>query len=689
MRAILISLAVLLVCAGGVLAQGTAGDYERAGTLRQRFSGKVFRASVEPHWFEGDTKFWYRNDLADGKKEFVVVDVARGARTVVAEEVVPKDAKRPAAATQERGRRRSGASASSPDGRWEAFIKDHNVWLRERATKAEKQLSREGVEADAYSGRFLWSPDSKKLIAIRRTKGGDRRVTLVESSPKDQLQPKVITIPYLKPGDEIPQSKPHLFNVDSLGEIPVADALFANPWDVGQEQWDADSRRFTFLYNQRGHQVMRIIAIDADTGKAEAIINEECATFFDYAHKAYLQRLPETREMIWMSERSGWNHLYLLDAKTGAVKNAITSGEWLVRGVERVDVEKRQVWFRAMGIHPGQDPYHIHFARVNLDGTGLTLLTEGDGMHKIEYSPDGRHYIDTWSRADLPAVTELRRSSDGAKVCDLETADISLLLKAGYRMPERFIAKGRDGKTDIWGLIFRPSSFDPSRKYPVIENIYAGPQGHFVWKPFSPAHTEQSMAELGFVMVKIDGMGTNWRSKAFHDVCWKNLGDSGFPDRILWIKAAAAKYPQLDLSRGAGIYGGSAGGQSAMRGMTEYPDFYTVGAADCGCHDNRMDKIWWNELWMSWPVGPHYAEQSNVTNAHKLKGKLLLTVGELDQNVDPASTLQLANALIKANRDFDLLVIPGGGHGSGESAFGRKRRMDLFVRHLMGVEPPK
>ena len=358
------------------------------------------------------------------------------------------------------------------------------------------------------------------------------------------------------------------------------------------------------------------------------------------------------------------------------------------RGVDRVDVKNREIWFRALGSHEGQDPYHVHFCRIKFDGTGLVKLTEGDGTHAIEYSPDRKVFIDTYSRVDLPPVTELRRTSDGKKICDLEKADASALLKV-LQLPERFVAQGRDGKTDIYGYIVRPSNFDPKKKYPVIEAIYAGPHDHHVRKAFSSAPGEQRMAELGFILVKIDGMGTNWRSKGFHDVCWKNLGDSGFPDRILWIKAAAEKHPEMDLSKGVGIYGGSAGGQSSTRALLAFGDFYTVAVSDCGCHDNRMDKIWWNELWMSWPIGPHYAEQSNVTQSHKLTGKLMLAVGELDRNVDPSSTYQVVNALIRANKDFDLLVVPGGGHGAGSSAYGGRRTMDFFVPHLMGVEPRK
>ncbi|OWK36697.1 S9 family peptidase [Fimbriiglobus ruber] len=681
---------LFLALPAAALAQGTAADYERAAKLGALVRDKVVRAKVEPHWYDKDTKFWYHNDLVAGKKEFVVVDVIKGTREVVAEVDLPKGASElPAAGPrQRRPRQDRGPRAESPDGAWTAFVKDHNIWLRERAGGAETQLSKNGSAGDSYTGAFFWSPDSKKIVAIRRTPGGDRRVTLVESAPKDQLQPKTSTYFYLKPGDPIPQPKPHLFDASAKKEIPVDDALFQNPWDVSFEHWAPDSSRFLFFYNQRGHGVARVVALDAATGKAEAVVNEECKTFFDYTNKLYLQYFDGTGELLWMSERDGWNHLYLIDAKTGTVKTQITKGKWVVRGVDRVDVAAREVWFRAVGIDPAQDPYHVHFCKVKFDGTGLVRLTTGDGTHTVQYSPDRKYLIDTYSRADLPPVTELRNAADGKLVRELERADWSALLKAGWKAPERFAAKGRDGETDIYGLIFRPTNFDPKKKYPVIEDIYAGPHDHHVPKEFRALHRNaQSIAELGFVVVRMDGMGTNWRSKAFHDVCWKNLGDSGFPDRIAWIKAAAAKYPQLDLAKGVGIYGGSAGGQSSTRAVLAFGDFYKVAVSDCGCHDNRMDKVWWNEMWMSWPVGPHYAEQSNVTQAHKLKGKLMLVVGELDHNVDPASTMQVANALIKADKDFDLLIIPGAGHGSAETPYGSRRRMDFFVRNLLGAEP--
>jgi dipeptidyl aminopeptidase/acylaminoacyl peptidase len=511
---------------------------------------------------------------------------------------------------------------------------------------------------------------------------GGRTVNYVESSPRDQLQPKLHSYPYLKAGDEIPIRKPRLFEVAEGKEVPISDQLFPTPWDIDDIRWANDSSRFTFLYNQRGHQVLRIIAVDAKTGEARPLIDEQSKTFVDYSGKMFVDYLDDSGEIVWMSERDGWNQLYLYDAKTGEVKNQITKGEWVVRGVDQVDRKKRQIWFRAGGIRPGQDPCFVHYCRVNFDGSDLAILTEGNGNHAAQFSPDRRFLIDTWSRVDSPSMTELRSAQDGRPVCKLEEADASEVLAAHGHLPEPFVAKGRDGQTDIYGVIFRPKDFDPSRKYPVIENIYAGPQDSYVAKSFRPVFSQQELADHGFVVVQIDGMGTSNRSKKFHDVCWKNLGDAGFPDRILWMKAAAAKYPQLDLTR-VGIYGTSAGGQSALGAMLFHGDFYTCAVSDSGCHDNRMDKIWWNEQWMGWPVGPEYAEQSNVTHAKDLRGPLLLMFGEDDENVDPASTLQVVNALIKADKKFDLLEMPGQGHGVLRTAYGRNRMLEFFQRNLL------
>ncbi len=451
-----VALLFLFVLAPLAAAQGTKDDYERANSVFKWTAGKVTSAKVEANWTPDGAQFWYRN----AKKEFVLVDVAKGTREVVTEDKLPKDAKPPALPKKKgfgkdepEDEDEDDACAAqpprrgneSPDGKRSAFTKDSNVWLRDTKTKEETQLSKDGKAEDSY-GRVLWSPDSKRLIAIRTKAGGDRKVTLVESSPREQLQPITSTYNYLKPGDPIPLPKPHLFDADSGKEIPVSDELFPNPWAVGNERWSKDGKRFYFTYNQRGHTVMRLLAIDAETGTVTTVVNEECKTFFDYSNKLHLNYLDDTNEAIWMSERDGWNHLYLVDLATGKVKN-ITKGEWVVRGVDRVDVKAREVWFRALGIHAGQDPYHVHYCRVKFDGTGLVALTDGDGTHSIEYSPDGKHFVDTYSRVDLPPVTELRRTADGKKVCDLEKADATALLKTGWSFPERFVTEGRDGKT--------------------------------------------------------------------------------------------------------------------------------------------------------------------------------------------------------------------------------------------------
>jgi dipeptidyl aminopeptidase/acylaminoacyl peptidase len=595
----------------------------------------------------------------------------------------------------------------SPDGKREALIVNYNVAIREKGGKKPTLLSSDGSEGNYYDlSSIEWSPDSKKIAAYRVRPGYHRKVHYVESSPEDQLQPKHSTLLYAKPGDALDVEQPVIFHVEATGaglkagaSIAVPNDLFPNPFNLSDLVWRKDSRAVTFEYNQRGHQVYRVIAVDAATGKARAIISEEPKTFFYYnaagnsrsAGKRFRYDLKDGAEVVWMSERDGWNHLYLYDGATGTVKQQSTRGDWAVRGVDHVDEEKRQIWFSANGMYPGQDPYFLHFYRINLDGTDLTPLTQADADHLVAVSADRKYYVDTYSRVDLPTISELRRTSDGSLVMELERGDVSELAAAGWKPPEVFTARGRDGQTDIWGVIYRPARFDPSKKYPVIETIYAGPQGSFVPKSFTAYSPMQAQAELGFIVVQIDGMGTSNRSKAFHDLAWHNLKDAGFPDRILWHKAVAARYPWYDITR-VGIHGGSAGGQNAMGALLFHPEFYKVAVAYAGCHDNRMDKLWWNEQWMGWPIGPQYAESSNVDNAHRLQGQLLLVVGELDTNVDPASTMQVVDALLEANKVFDLLVIPGGEHNAGRgdkyAAYGERKRFDFFVQHLLGQPPP-
>jgi dipeptidyl aminopeptidase/acylaminoacyl peptidase len=604
---------------------------------------------------------------------------------------------------RERGSAIPGQQAELPhdvcrsfDGRFEAFIQNFNVYLKAKGEAPAYPISFDGTENDAYTfGTLAWSPDSKKLAGYHVRPGFDRLVTYVESSPVGQIQPKTKTEHYVKPGDPVDTAWPVLFDVETKQAIQVDHGLFPNPFSLSEPVWWKDSRGFTFEYNQRGHQAYTVVEVNAKTGTARPIVAETTKTFFYYndleepglsAGRRYRHDVDDGKEIIWASERDGWEHLYLYDGLTGAVKNQITKGEWLVRHVDYVDDKNRQIWFEAGGSMAGQDPYFTQFYRINFDGTGLTRLTDADGMHTASFSHDRKFYVDSWQRVDLAPVAQLRRTLDQKVVLELDKGDTTALLAAGLRAPEVFVAKGRDGKTDIWGTITRPLRFDPKKKYPVIENIYAGPQGSFVPKTFSAIAPDQALAELGFIVVHIDGMGTSNRSKAFHDVAFKDLADAGLPDRILWHRAVAAKYPSYDITR-VGIFGTSAGGQSSLGALLFHPEFYKVAVTNSGCHDNRMDKMWWNEQWMSWPVGPQYAASSNVDHAYRLQGKVLIVIGELDTNVDPASSLQVVNALVQAHKHFDMLYIPGQNHGVGILS-DEHYRDDYFVHNLLGVEPP-
>ncbi|HUG92667.1 MAG TPA: prolyl oligopeptidase family serine peptidase, partial [Planctomycetaceae bacterium] len=557
-----------------------------------------------------------------------------------------------------RPRRRRAPSGTSPDGGWTAFVREHNVCVRSRDGQVIP-LSHDGTEEAAY-GMLSWAPDSKTLAAFRIRPGEQHEVHLIESSPPGGGRARLHTRPYALPGDRFTSYELHLFHPGEPGERdgraepgepaerrPLKPDV--DPIDFGRPvlRWSADGRRFTYEKVDRGHQRFRLIEIDAHTGSARNLIDESSKTFLWTTHRdgqdfRTVNWLERTGEIIYVSERDGWRHLYLIDAGTGELKNQITRGEWVVRGIDRIDEERRQVWFRACGIHPGQDPYLIHSCRINFDGSGLVMLTEGHGHHTVQFSPetasgedadhDRKYLIATYSRVDLPPVHELRRTADGSLVCELERGDSSELRVSGWDPPEVFTAKGRDGTTDIWGIICRPRDFDANRKYPVIEHIYAGPQGSFVPRTFSPARRFSSLTDLGFVVVQIDGMGTANRSKAFHDVCWQNLKDAGLPDRILWHRAVAERYPWYDTDR-VGIYGTSAGGQNATAAVLFHPEFYKAAVSACGCHDNRLDKASWNEQWMGYPVGPQYASSSNIEHAHRLEGRLLLIVGEMDTNV--------------------------------------------------------
>lgn len=717
-----------------------ARAYQRAEEYEDIVRQPVYRAHIDPHWFAQGTRFWYRNDGPKGSREFIVVDAERGIRgpafahdrlaaalrKASGKKVLPgylpldalsfsDDGKTvrfragdqdwqcdlaayictPAAADApssapgkteaESARGADRGDGVSPDGRWTAFVRDHNVWIRD-AGGAEKQLSHDGAAEQTYRSP-RWSSDSQALVAFRTHHTAIEPVYLIESSPREGGMRGVLhEHEYAQPGDPFPLFAPCVFDITA----GTATAVAADPIDFGEEPpdlvWSADGHRFLYERIDRGHQRFRIVSVDTRSGQVQTIVDERSKTFL-HTSNGYTYYTQGAKEVIYASEQDGWRHLYRYDAERGGLINQITRGEWVVRDVDRVDETARQIWFRASGKNPGENPYHIHYYRVNFDGTGLVALTEGDGAHMVQFSPDRSYLIDSYSRPDLAPIHTLRRTVDGSLICALETADASALAAAGWRPPEVFHARGRDGATDIWGLVFRPRTLDPARRYPVIENIYAGPQDSFVRQSFAAQDGMQALAELGFIVVQCDGMGTRNRSKAFHDVCWRNLKDAGFPDRIAWIKALAAKYPYVDTNR-VGIYGTSAGGQNSTGALLFHPEFYKVGVSSCGCHDNRIDKRWWNEQWMGYPVGPWYEDSSNITHANNLRGKLLLMVGEMDTNVPPESTLRLTDALIRADKDFDLVILTGSNHTSG-GAYGERRRRDFFVRHLLGVDPPE
>lgn len=721
-------------------AQGTVEDYNRAYALREKYNAKhVLYAGVVPHWVDQTSAFWYVRQTEKGK-EYVKVDAASKKRTALFDQQKMASALTEKAgreinaynlplqncrlnisldtlrfqldgkfwaysiknnrlldegAIPSRGKERhwmevddekEGRPVTSPDGKWTAFIKNDNVYVREVATGKEKQLSQDGTLSNYYSSYIQWSPDSKSVVSCRIRPVEKRYVYYVESSPADQAQPKLHKQEYAKPGDELRFKVPCIFEVESGRRLIPSTELFSHQYELSGPMWNADSKAITFEYNERGHKVYLVLGMSAVDGSVRTLIEEKEEKYVNYP-RIYRNYLGDGKRIIWSSERDNYNHLYLYDRATGKPLNQITKGEWYVRGVQHVDEANEVIYFSANGMKKGEDPYLIHYYKINFDGSNLVELTPEEGMHQCWYSSDYKYLVDVYSKVDQAPIAVLRDAKNGKIRMQLDKADISALLANGWKAPEVFSAKGRDGKTDMWGVIYRPSNFDPSKKYPVIEYIYSGPGDQYVPKTFSSYNWWMtSLAELGFIVVQVDGMTTSFRSKEFEEVCYKNLKDAGLPDHIAWIKAAAQKYPYMDIDR-VGIFGCSAGGQESTGAVLFHPEFYKAAYSACGCHDNRMDKIWWNELWMGYPVDESYSACSNVDNAHLLSRPLMLVVGELDDNVDPASTMQVANALIKANKDFELVVIPGAHHTMGED-FGEHKRYDFFVRHLMGVTPP-
>ena len=576
----------------------------------------------------------------------------------------------------------------SPDGKKEAYISEGNLWIKDKKTGNTRRISDDGSPYEYYSSNIYWSPDSRKIVCCKYRPGGDRKLLLISSSPQDQLQPKTETYDYLKPGDTLPVRRPVAFLIDEDKVIRFDVPDVESQYYLGNIRWNKNSDFFTFDFNKRGHQQFIVYIGDISSGTIRPVVKEESATFV-YYNALYQYWCKESDELLWISERDGWRHIYLYDVPSGKVKQQLTKGEWVVKNVVNVDEKSRRIIFKACGMDKNEDPYLEKYYALDIRSGKIAPLTPENAHHNVTFSQDYRYMFDIYSRVDLPPVLVIRSVEDGGKIVykpDMQP-DISAVIASGWRMPEVFSAKGRDGETDIWGMIIRPSDFDPAKKYPVIEYIYAGPHDSHVPKSFAVEHRPSALAELGFITVMIDGMGTANRSKAFHDVCWQNLKDAGFSDRIAWMKAATEKYPEMDIDR-VGVYGGSAGGQNTMAALLFHPGFYKVGVAACGCHDNRMDKIWWNEQWMGYPIGKQYEESSNVVNAHLLKGNLMLILGELDNNVDPSSTLQVVNELIKHDKEFEFVMLPGARHTLGEK-YGERKRRDFFIKHLLKVETPE
>ena len=660
-------------------AQGTVEDYNRAYALREKYNAKhVLYAGVVPHWVDQTSAFWYVRQTEKGK-EYVKVDAASKKRTALFDQQKMASALTEKAgreinaynlplqncrlnisldtlrfqldgkfwaysiknnrlldegAIPSRGKERhwmevddekEGSPVTSPDGKWTAFIKNDNVYVREVATGKEKQLSQDGTLSNYYSSYIQWSPDSKSVVSCRIRPVEKRYVYYVESSPADQAQPKLHKQEYAKPGDELRFKVPCIFEVESGRRLIPSTELFSHQYELSGPMWNADSKAITFEYNERGHKVYRVLEMSAVDGSVRTLIEEKEEKYVNYP-RIYRNYLSDGKRIIWSSERDNYNHLYLYDRATGKPLNQITKGEWYVRGVQHVDEANEVIYFSANGMKKGEDPYLIHYYKINFDGSNLVELTPEEGMHQCWYSSDYKYLVDVYSKVDQAPIAVLRDAKNGKIRMQLDKADISALLANDWKAPEVFSAKGRDGKTDMWGVIYRPSNFDPSKKYPVIEYIYSGPGDQYVPKTFSSYNWWMtSLAELGFIVVQVDGMTTSFRSKEFEEVCYKNLKDAGLPDHIAWIKAAAQKYPYMDIDR-VGIFGCSAGGQESTGAVLFHPEFYKAAYSACGCHDNRMDKIWWNELWMGYPVDESYSACSNVDNAHLLSRPLMLVV---------------------------------------------------------------
>jgi dipeptidyl aminopeptidase/acylaminoacyl peptidase len=571
---------------------------------------------------------------------------------------------------------------TSPDGRWKLRVDGDALALEPLAGQgSERRLNPALPAGSRWQGEPRWSPDGRRLALWSETRVETRKLTLRNSSDGSER-----TLDYPVAGDPLPERTPWVFDLrEGKGQALPAD-LIGPTHSLGGLEWTADSRALRASFVRRGFTGHGIVVHRVPEGDWRILLEERDPKFVYTFGQRFRHDLGDGTA-LWTSERTGWNQLYRVDLRDGRTLRPVTRGDWVMRRVLHVDAKAGWALLECLGRVPGENPYHSHFCRVNLDGSGFVDLTPEDAHHELRsVSPCGRHLLVSSSRPDLPPRHTVRRLSDGSVIARLGEADVNPARKAGWTPQRAFVAKDREGKFDIWGLVTRPHPFDPAKRYPVVEHIYAGPQDAFVPRGFNPwVRIHRELALEGFFVVQIDGRGTWNRGKAFHQEAWRNLADAGLPDRIAWMRALAKAEPSMDLGR-VGILGGSAGGQNTAWALLRHGDFYRVGVADCGCYDNRVDKLWWNEQWLGWPVGPWYEANRCASAAAQLKGHLLLTVGEVDSNVDPRSTLEFHQALIAAGKGdlVTLRVIPGAGHGAGEANPERVERARFLRRHLGG-----
>jgi dipeptidyl-peptidase-4 len=656
--------------------------------------------------------------FSDGDKSVVVGNGSRKFRcdlsgAGVCTEVIAAGAK---PAEQAGGGRTRAATDVSPDKTKAAFIRDWNLWVRDVATGKETQLTKDGVKDYGYATDnagwqmsdnpiLVWSPDSKKIATFQQDQRKDGEMYLV---PVTNGHPALKAWKYPLVGDkDVTMIERVIIEVDGAKVIRLkmppdqhrstlcddVSCRGGSGWD--DVQWSDDGTHLAFVSTSRDHKQEWMRIVDASTGDVRDVMGETAAKFYESGNdKVNWKYLSKTNELLWFSEKDDWGQMYLYDIVTGKLKNQITHGEGNVTQVLHVDEKTRTIYFLGVGKEPGRDPYFQHYYSIKFDGKDMKLLTPENADHAVTPSPDGRYFVDVYSTVTQPE-TAVVRDDTGKVVVDVAKQDITKLAAAGWVPPVPITVKGRDGKTDVYGFMFKPTIFDASKKYPIVNHVYPGPQtGSCGGRGFAAAHGDmQSLAELGFIVVCIDGMGTPWRSKAFHEAYYANLGDNTLPDQVSGMKDLAAKYPWIDLDK-VGIYGHSGGGNATGAAMFHYPDFFKVGIAESGNHDQRDYEDDWAEKWAGLEVKnadgtSNYDSQANQNFVKNLKGKLLLAHGSMDNNVPMNNTLLVVEALIKANKDFDLLIIPNVAHGYGEATqYMTRRRWDYFVKNLAGDIPP-